>query len=270
PIIFLHGLLGNKKNNKTAAKRLSNLLNTTLIIPDLRNHGDSFHLRPHTNESMSNDITHLIQHLSTVDPKSFPKDSRFIVMGHSMGGKVAMIHALRYPDIVAGVISIDNIPYTSPSSSLKEFELFHLYLNHLIKHLTPSNAAARYTKISQIDELLAEVERRPLVRKFIVSNLYKDKVTHEIKSKIPLALINESIENLISFQLESTSIDSLPKYEHPALIIRATQSTFIGSDVDYPAIDKHYGDYQVIDMDCGHWIVSEKQKEFVELVSKWI
>ena len=52
-------------------------------------------------------------------------------MGHSMGAKVAMIHALRYPGVVKGVVSIDNVPYTNPEDSLIEFEKFHLGLRTL-------------------------------------------------------------------------------------------------------------------------------------------
>lgn len=285
PIFFLHGLLGNRKNNKTASKRLAQLLNTTIVTPDLRNHGDSAHESPLDYNSMTEDIHNLYYELCQLDiikkESTTNKHATAIIMGHSMGGKVALLSSLRYPNIFKGTISIDNIPYDSPEESYKEFEKFHIY----IKNLKKITSDTTITTMDQVDEKLSLIESDPLVRKFIMSNLVRDYKLLEkskakeiekfdspvIKSKIPLDIVENGIENIIGFDLsDKIDISKLKKYSHPVLIIRANKSPFIGENVKEELIEKHYEDYELVSFDCGHWIVSEKPKEFIETVVNWI
>ncbi|GMG19354.1 unnamed protein product [Ambrosiozyma monospora] len=290
PIIFLHGLMGNRKNNRTAARELSKLLGTSVIVPDLRNHGTSFHLAPHDNESMCNDLILLINHLrndddalvapqiksnSTNNESTTIDDSGFIVIGHSMGGKVAMCFALRNPELVKGVISIDNIPYTNPERSFAEFEKFHIWLNEL-QWLTEGGGFKG--SMAGLRANLKKVVDSEAILNFLLSNFDKSSGIaagsgggSTIVPKVPLKLINSSIENLIDFKLSTRGdLDKYAPFNDPLLIVRARYSEFIGRDLHASIIDKRFTSWEIEDVDSGHWIISEKRKEFIHIASNWI
>ncbi|QPG74691.1 hypothetical protein FOA43_002024 [Brettanomyces nanus] len=265
PIIFLHGLLGHRKNNRTAARILANQLGTTLIVPDLRNHGTSFHSKPHNYRAMSDDITNLMDHLR--DEVDFETNG-VIVMGHSMGGKVAMVHALRFPDIVKGVVSIDNVPYMNPETSYAEFEKFHLYLRYM--HRLLESGSCR--NVRQIEQALVKyVEPRRKVVSFLVNNLHKDPVTKKVQSMVPLSLLNECIEDIMEFKMsDSGDLDDFSVYQDPLLILRANYSPFVGQDIHEHLIREHFENYEIQSIDSTHWIVTENRGEFVKRVVKWV
>ena len=99
PVIILHGLYGASDNWISIARKLEERF--TIFIPDLRNHGHSPHTTSHTYQDMVDDLSQFFNdhHIS-----------RAIVLGHSMGGKVAMMFAAEYPELVAGLIVADIAP----------------------------------------------------------------------------------------------------------------------------------------------------------------
>ncbi len=96
PLLILHGLFGLSDHWIGVAKRLSS--DFRVIIPDLRNHGQSLHHHEMNLEAMSNDILELLQKLNI---------SKIMVIGHSMGGKLATMIALQHPQIVEKLMVID-------------------------------------------------------------------------------------------------------------------------------------------------------------------
>lgn len=93
PLVILHGLFGSKQNWSSLSKSLSKQLDTDVYALDLRNHGDSPHSDTMDYESMANDVVRWMNEMS--GKRKLGKDGKWIVMGHSMGGKVAMEVALR-------------------------------------------------------------------------------------------------------------------------------------------------------------------------------
>lgn len=265
PIIFLHGFLGHRKNNRTAARMLANQLGTTLIVPDLRNHGTSFHARPHTYHTMSDDITRLVDKLSNeIDFES----NGVIVMGHSMGGKAAMVHALRFPDIVKGVVSIDNVPYRNPETSFAEFEKFHIYLRYMQK-LLDSRTCSSINEVAT--NMIENIEPKKKIVTFLVNNLRKDPTTKKIQSMVPLGILDACVEDIIDFKMSDIGdLDNYPIYQDPLLIIRANYSNFVGRDIHEHLIKQHFENYEIKSMDSSHWIVTEHRVPFVRLVSDWV
>ena len=104
PFIILHGFLGMGDNWKTLAKQFSES-NFEVHLVDQRNHGRSFHSDEFNYESMAEDLKQYCDthHLS---------DS--ILLGHSMGGKTAMLFATKYPEIVSRLIVADISPRYYP------------------------------------------------------------------------------------------------------------------------------------------------------------
>lgn len=264
PIIFLHGLLGCKRNNRSAARQLSSLLRTPVIVPDLRNHGTSFHSLEMNYEVMSDDMTKLINHL----PPNIPKNRGFIMMGHSMGAKVAMIHALRYPDLVKGVISIDNPPYANSHASFITFEILHLLTHFTFKCLKQHPEWS----LKQLSEYLTKwVEPNPLIVNYFVSNL--EMKNGKIREKSALRILNESYEEVVQWYLKDFGdIEQFAGQANvpPLLLIRATYSEFVGADVHKHAIAKYFPQYEIQDINTSHWVVTDDTKGFIKLVKNWV
>lgn len=264
PVIFLHGLLGNRRNNRSAAKLLSDQLNTHFIVPDLRNHGTSFHAVPMNYKTMSDDISKLIENL----PSTIPRHHGFIILGHSMGAKVAMIHALRFPKTIKGVVSIDNIPYTNPENSFVEFQKFHIglqTLNWCIKtHPDWSlNELKNYLK--------KWVEPNEIIVNFWLSNVVSK--NKKLIAKVPFEVLNNSIEDILQWRMENFGdLEPLANQSEtpPLLIIKANYSKFVGNDIHTHAISKYFPQYSVEPIDAGHWLVTERKLEFVRIVKDWI
>ena len=98
PLVIIHGLFGSARNWGVIAKRLSD--SRQVIAVDLRNHGDSPWMDSHTYPAMAADLAEVIEEIGT------PVD----VLGHSMGGKAAMVLALTRPELVRRVIVADIAP----------------------------------------------------------------------------------------------------------------------------------------------------------------
>lgn len=85
PILIFHGLLGNKLNWQNLGKVLVKVMKCSVITVDLRNHGLSPHATPHSYEAMAQDVIKLYSKLSI---------QKANLIGHSMGGRTAMVLAL--------------------------------------------------------------------------------------------------------------------------------------------------------------------------------
>src|SRR5258705_23278 len=104
PVIILHGLFGMSDNWMTMSKRLAEN-NFHVIVPDLRNHGQSPHSEEWDYASMSRDVFELMAAEKIVQP---------VLIGHSMGGKVAMQMVSEQPEKFAGVVVVDIGPKAFP------------------------------------------------------------------------------------------------------------------------------------------------------------
>lgn len=263
PIIFMHGLLGNKKHNRSAARQLSKQLQTPIIVPDLRNHGTSFHSPEMNYEVMSDDLTNLINHL----PPDIPKNKGFIIMGHSMGAKVAMIHGLRYPEIVKGVVSIDNVPYMNSAATFSTFQGGRLVVRTIMWCLEEHPEWS----IKQIHEYVTKwVQPNSMVVDYFVSNL--ETKNGRVKEKANLRVLEDVMEKVIGWQLhEFGDLDQFAGQINapPLLLIRAAFSDFIGQEVHQHEISRFFPRYEIQDINTSHWIVTDDPKGFVKIVNDW-
>lgn len=263
PMIFLHGLLGNRKNNRSSAKLLANQLQTPFIVPDLRNHGSSFHSKIMNYRSMSDDITKLIESL----PSTVPRHRGFVILGHSMGAKVAMIHALRNPKTVKGVVSIDNIPYINPEDSYIEFEKFHIGLRTL-DWCVKTHPDWSLPEIKSY--LMKWVEPSEKIVNFWLTNIVTD--NGKLVPKVPFDILNENVEDILQWKMEEYGdLENFAGQKDiaPLLIIKANYSKFVGNDIHAHAISKFFCNYQIKPIDSGHWLVTERKLEFVKIVREW-
>ena len=107
-LIILHGLFGSLDNWYSIAKELSLFFQVHII--DQRNHGKSFHDNNHNYDLMSNDLYNYINYHQIKDP---------IILGHSMGGKTAMVFAFHYPNSLKKLIILD----IGPKSYINDYNI---------------------------------------------------------------------------------------------------------------------------------------------------
>ena len=148
PLIILHGLLGSMDNWRSQAKLLSQT--QPVITVDLRNHGDSPHIKGMSYREMYEDV---IQVAKAEGINSFH------LLGHSMGGKVAMQLALAQPEMVEQLIVVDIAP--------KPYPLWHLNLFQAILSVPLDSITSR----SEIDEHLKETIKDRAERSFMLKNI---------------------------------------------------------------------------------------------------
>ena len=110
PLIILHGLYGSSDNWVTIAKSLGDLF--TIYLPDQRNHGQSPHDNIHDYDSMRNDLFELAYDL---------KLNKFFLAGHSMGGKTAIAFALKWPEMINGLLIADISPFTNETTKYSAY-----------------------------------------------------------------------------------------------------------------------------------------------------
>ncbi|KAG7814273.1 hypothetical protein KL921_000547 [Ogataea angusta] len=249
PIIFLHGLFGSKTNNRTVSKQLVNTLDRDVYCLDLRNHGDSPHSERHDYPSLAADVERFVEDHDLIDP---------ILIGHSMGAKTAMAVCLRRPELCSMLVSIDNAPvdFTAGGTGFSKFGIY-------IKQLKKIQGDPSLKSLKDCDNILAQVESNPAVRQFLLTNIKRS--VNQFTSRVPLDILAKSLDNISGWPFNY----EISRWTRPALFIRGKQSPYI-ADEYLASVGLFFPNFVVKDVDAGHWLISEKPKEFVSLVTNWV
>ncbi len=155
PLVILHGLLGSGGNWRIIAKRLADIGRVVMI--DLPNHGRS----PHAPDAHIGMIC-----ASVAETMQAAGAERALLLGHSLGGKIAMRLSSEHPEVLAGVIVVDMLPRAIPPA--------HLFILRACEQLDLAAAANR----SELDRALARSVVQPEVRAFILKNMRRDANNH--------------------------------------------------------------------------------------------
>ncbi|TXK36625.1 alpha/beta fold hydrolase [Pontibacter qinzhouensis] len=241
PLLILHGLFGTLDNWQTLAKRLSEHYNVFLV--DLRNHGRSPHADEHTYELMAQDVLELIDDLNIPTPA---------IMGHSMGGKVAMKFALTHPTRLTKLIVVDIAPRAYPPH--------HDEIIEALKSIDLSTATTR----SQIDEQLARSISQPDVRLFLMKNIYR-KEDNTFGWRMNLNGLDTNYENI------SAAITADVPFKKSALFIKGGRSRYITQEDQYTCIEHLFTQVEIETVPgAGHWVHAEAPDQVYELVYNFL
>ncbi|XP_028322878.1 sn-1-specific diacylglycerol lipase ABHD11 [Gouania willdenowi] len=243
PLVFLHGLFGSKSNFHSIAKSLVQRTGRKVLTVDARNHGSSPHNPLLTYEAMCNDLKHLLTQL---------RIDKCILIGHSMGGKTAMMTALMQPGLVERLVVVDISP--SQTSSRTNF---HQYINAMQEVKISSNIPRSTARRMAEDQLRSLVESRSL-RQFLLTNLVEQ--NGHYSWRVNLEAISAHLDDIMGFP----TFDSV--FEGPTLFLGGASSAYISSD-DYPEIQRlfPYADIQYIP-DASHWIHADKPLDFISSI----
>lgn len=236
-LILLHGLFGSSKNWITIAKELSKYINVYTL--DLRNHGDSPHSSTHTLKDMIDDLKEFIHEHSL---------KNVLLMGHSMGGLVAMGYTLNYPKVIEKLIVVDIAPKIYPPHHQKEFAVL-------------KTDVSKFSSRQEIDEYLSKIHPEPEIRQFLMMNLQRTPFGYRWKINI------EPLEKGI--YLQEIEIFNNKQYLKPTLFIKARDSFYILPE-DYELIKKFFPNANIIELKGNHWIHYSNQKDFLNVVINFI
>ena len=243
-LVILHGFFGSSDNWISIARKLEDKF--TIYLPDLRNHGQSPHTQTHSYQDMNADLqvffnNHKIQKAS--------------ILGHSMGGKLAMMFGTCFPEKIENLVIADIAPKTYDLGDEEDKEL----ILSLMENLDISSAATR----KDIDDLLADHLKNLVLRQFLLKSIDRDD-EGKFKWKINVPVLKSSLENIAHDINADFFANFKPIQSYPVTFIRGLNSDYI-SDDDLPAIKSIYPKAKIIDIpDAGHWLHAENQEEFVK------
>ncbi len=234
PLVILHGLFGMLDNWMSLAKRFSEFYEVHLI--DQRNHGHSFHDSTHDYPSMAED---LIQYIEV------KKLGSINLLGHSMGGKTAMLTSCLRPDLITKLIVVDIAP--------KFYAPHHQAIITGLYAVKEANIKSR----KEADLILSNHFDNIGIRMFLLKNLYW-KTKESLDFRFNLDGIVSQIDQI------GSALEEDMLFEKPTLFIDGEKSDYI-LDSDIDLIEHHFPDYELEPIvDAGHWVHAENPDMFWE------
>lgn len=240
PLIILHGVFGSSDNWQTLGKVFAEQFKVYLV--DLRNHGNSPHSEEFNYTVMMEDVVELMKDEGIEHAH---------VLGHSMGGKVAMHLATNYSDLVSKLIVVDIAPKYYAPHHQQIFNGFH--------SVDLANLKSRKDAEDQMSKVISNMG----VRLFILKNLNRDKEGN-FSWKLNVNAIEKAIEKV------GSAIEDGVSFEKDTLFISGGKSDYIQKD-DHPMIKSHFRNAKIETVEgAGHWVHAERPDELEKLVLNFL
>ena len=245
PLIILHGLYGSSDNWATVAKKLSE--NFTVYLPDQRNHGQSPHSPTHDYDSMSDDIHELAREL---------KLDKFFLAGHSMGGKTAICFALKWPEMLNGLLIADISPFKS--ENFNDAYNQHLTILRSILSVDLSKISVRDDVRKALSENISSEKTIGLIMKNL-ERTHGNSFTWKINAS---SLLNNLVKIMEGINPASYSNQQITGF--PVIFLRGEESGYLPlSDIRditriFPAVEF------ITIKGAGHWLHADKPDEVIK------
>ena len=241
PFVILHGFLGMSDNWNTMGNQFSEQGFQVHLI-DQRNHGRSFH-----SDTFNYDV--LVEDLKKYcDAHNL---SNLVLLGHSMGGKAAMLFATEYPELVSKLIIADISPRFYP-----------IHHDAILNGLS----ALDFDKIKsrgEADKVLSDYVSDFGTRQFLLKNLYWIE-KGKLALRINLEVLKEEVAEI------GEALPSQASFEKDTLFLRGDRSEYIGVG-DERIISNHFPKSEIITIaNSGHWLHAENPEGFFEAVMQFV
>lgn len=244
PIILLHGLFGSSDNWVSFSRKLSSDINKKIIIPDLRNHGQSPHHPNFRLEALVDDLKELISDLKLEKP---------IVVGHSLGGKILLKTLEENPTLFSKIIIVD--------MGLREYEpkYGHIEILELIQNNDLSEFKHRYEVENYVSKSI--IDKR--IQSFILKNVHW-KSRDILGWKINIQAISDHFSEIF-FGIK------IPNPIHTkTLFIKGSHSDYINNE-DVRLISQNFTNATMVEIDdSGHWVHVDNPDVFYQVVKEYI
>jgi esterase len=239
PLIILHGLFGQSDNWTSIARKLGEQF--TVYTLDLRNHGQSGHDNAMNYDVMADDLLETIDHLGI---------QKMHLIGHSMGGKVAMLFALKYPERLNKLIIADIGP--------RFYEPHHQKILLGLNQLDLDSLTSRTDAENELSLFIPDMG----TRQFLLKNLHRNDVGG-FSWRFNLPIISAEI-NRIGEQLPRGICTT------SALFFHGGKSDYIIPS-DYSDILNYFpnAEFEIM-QGAGHWLHAENPTEFIRITKWWI
>jgi esterase len=243
PLIILHGLIGSSDNWATIARNLSDSF--TVYLPDQRNHGLSPHSEVHDYEAMRDDLYELVNDLSV---------KRFFLAGHSMGGKTAIAFALKWPEMLEGMLIADISPFSNESLRNEVYAENSSILNAILsidlKNISNRNDAEA--------ELMKKIPSEK-IRGFILKNVRRTDV-NSFDWKVNAASLKKNLDKIMQgLPLQRDFTHRITGF--PVIFLKGGDSGYIPAN-DYKDILKVFPAAEIVEIPgAGHWVHADKPEE---------
>ena len=233
-LIVLHGFLGMLDNWKSFAKRMDQNKYQIHLV-DQRNHGKSFHNNLFNYEILATDLKNYIDHY---------KIKKFSLIGHSMGGKTAMMFSSMYPELIKKLIIVDILPIYYSND-----------YNKIIDSLKSLDLKKLVSRVN-IDKALESEFKEPVFRAFLLKNLYRVN-KDELAFKIDLDIISNNLSEV------EKSLPANLHYSGKTLFIKGQKSDYINK-TNSSLLKKVFPDHKIVEVQkAGHWVHAENLDGFI-------
>ena len=240
PLLILHGYFGMSDNWKSLGNQFSNDFQVHLI--DQRNHGRSFHEDEFNYEVLVEDLHAYIK---------YHQLEKVFLIGHSMGGKTAMLFAVTYPELVDKLIVVDISP-----------RMYQPHHNAILAGLNSIDFSIQNTR-TLVDKKLSELIPDFGVRQFLLKNVFW-------KEKGQLAY-RFNLESLTENNPEvGEALPPFTVFENETLFLKGDKSDYI-TEKEEPIIEAHFPNSRITEIkNAGHWLHAENPKQFYAEVCEFL
>lgn len=245
-LIILHGLFGSSDNWVSIAKKLSDTY--TVILPDQRNHGNSPHSDIHTYDAMRDDLHELTESLSI---------DKFFLAGHSMGGKTAVSFAMKWPELLNGLLVADISPFRVEDKERTEYNQ-HKKILEAMMTLDLSKVSSR----EQAVEALHEYDLPDYTIGFVLKNLHRTG-RNSFTWKINAAALLSNMDNILK-GVDRSSVFSNQVAGFPVIFLKGEKSGYLPEE-DYEDIRKMFPAAEFVEIkNAGHWVHSDNPDQVIQ------
>lgn len=236
PILIIHGFLGSSDNWRSLSKQLGRYYKVFAL--DLRNHGHSPHDRVMSYSAMAEDVRELLDNEGL---------SAAHLIGHSIGGKVAMQLAVNHPDRISKLVAVDIAPKAYPPS--------HRSMLTALARLDLSQLKS----LAEVDGALTAEIPEAALRQFLMKNLTRQPQSG-FRWRINLPALIDGYDDLL------LPIAAGRPFDKPVYFIRGGRSNYIRDD-DMVLIKAMFPQARMATIEgAGHWVHADAPSEFLKLV----
>jgi pimeloyl-ACP methyl ester carboxylesterase len=227
-------------NWKTLAGRFSDDYEVHLI--DQRNHGRSFHADDFSYEILVDDLLQYVNHLEL---------KNINLLGHSMGGKTAMLFAVSYPEKINKLMVADIAPKFYPR-----------HHDIILEGLSAVDFSQQKSR-KEVEEVLQDYISEIGIRQFLLKNVYW-KTKEQLAFRFNLNSLLDNIDEI------GAALPPLTVFEEKALFLRGENSGYINDD-DKVLIEAHFPESEIVTVkNAGHWLHAENPNDFYDHVVSFL
>ncbi len=240
PFLILHGFLGMGDNWKTLGNKFAENYEVHLI--DQRNHGRSFYSEDFDFKLLANDLLNYIKHYNLAD---------VILLGHSMGGKAAMLFAVTYPEIVKKLMIADISP-----------RIYSMHHQDILTALNEVDFSIQKSR-KEIKEVLEKYILQFGVRQFLLKNVTRNG-KEGYKYRFNLKTLTENYNEIV------VGLPPFTHFDKETLFLSGENSEYIGID-DVPLIETHFPKSKIVTVkNAGHWLHADNPTQFYDEVVSFL